>query len=415
MKYFKLLFFFLIFIYLNYQTVDGAINKPLSTNETSVAISILKSLYNIDTNTFEEVCDYNGCFECTQITQNSYVVTSINMVNSSNSFIVSQDLSVFKNLIKLIIGENVQLPTSFFNETLPQLKKLENLEISNQEQPFPDKFVIPNLLSNVHFLSISVPLSPIWFESSVNSIFVVKTLPGFKYPNLTNENTNVRGLSLALNHIDSNVPSMNLFPNLQVIIFKIYNDMSQEGYKNFSIDSINQEYIRVNSLEFSFINSGNDATIQKFTLQQSLISRFKLKLLEFVGIGFTLDPSIGYLNFSMMSDYGLILTINGTCDLVIECKVSNCIVLPTVVPPKTSSNKIDIVGCITPSLTPNPTNSSQTTTTTGSTTTGSTTTIGATTSNPTKPPIDNDKTSTASYLSFSFCQIFILILCLFSF
>ncbi|EAL70399.1 hypothetical protein DDB_G0272574 [Dictyostelium discoideum AX4] len=71
------------------------------------------------------------------------------------------------------------------------------------------------------------------------------------------------------------------------------------------------EYINV-ALEFNFINSGNEATIQKFTSQQSLISKFKLCWLVFKGISFTLDPSIGYLfnNFSKMDDiYGIDLYV----------------------------------------------------------------------------------------------------------
>ncbi|KAM9957539.1 hypothetical protein ACTFIR_009646 [Dictyostelium discoideum] len=63
-----------------------------------VAICFQKSTYNIETNTFEEVFDDNCCFECTEINSNSYDVTSINMVNSSNTLIVGQDLSVFNGI-----------------------------------------------------------------------------------------------------------------------------------------------------------------------------------------------------------------------------------------------------------------------------------------------------------------------------
>ncbi|KAN0052943.1 hypothetical protein ACTA71_012423 [Dictyostelium dimigraforme] len=401
------------YLFFNCQIVVAVVNKPLSSNETSVAISILKSLYNIDTTTFEEVCDYRGCFECSQIGPNNYVVVSIKMLNSTNPVIITENLGVFKNLLELIVGENVQLSTSFFNESLPLLKKLTELDIAYQGQPFPDNFTVPDNIANVKFSSISVPLSSNWFEYNVNSILILNTLPGFQYPNLTNQNSNIRGLVLALNHIDSNVPLMNLFPNLIVIVYKIYNDMSVQGYNNFSIDSINQEYIRVNSLEFDFINSGNQSSIQKFILEQSLISRFKVQLLEFVGIGFTLDPTVGFLNFSMMSDNGLKLNINGTCDLVNECKVENCIVLPNVVPPKTSFNQININGCITPSLTPTPTPSLSTTTTSTQTPSSSSTSTTAS-SNPTKPPPDEEKASRASSLSFSYYLFYIMILCLFA-
>ncbi|KAM9952129.1 hypothetical protein ACTFIT_002816 [Dictyostelium discoideum] len=134
-------------------------------------------------------------------------------------------------------------------------------------------------------------------------------------------------LYLTLNHIDSNVPSLKLIKNLLGLGFGIYNEMSQKGYKNFSIDSINR---------FNFINSGNEATIQKFTSQQSLISKFKLCWLVFKGISFTLDPSIGYLfnNFSKMDDI----------------YVTNCVVLPTVT--STSHNTFRNICCKTTSVTP---------------------------------------------------------------
>ncbi|KAM9997329.1 hypothetical protein ACTFIZ_010851 [Dictyostelium cf. discoideum] len=357
MKYIKLILIF-ICLFLNYKSI-GAVEKPLSNSETIVAKSILKSLYNIETNNFEEVCDYNGCFRCSKLSGSiSYTVTSINMQNSLNNFVVTQNLSVFQNLNQLIIGEKVELPTSFFNGSFSKLNTLQYLEISNQKQPFPDKFVIPNELFYAIFNTISVPLSPIWFDANINSLYVVKTLPGFKYPNLTNKTSKVGALILTVNHIDSNVPSMNLFPNLRSLTFNIYNEKFQPGYKNFSIDSINQDYKRVKGLGFNFFNSGNDATIQKFTLKQSFISKFKLESLILNGIGFTVDSSIGYLNFSMMSEGGFKLIINGGCDLVNECKVSNCIVMPTLTNPSQHSfNNIRITGCITPSLTPIPINS----------------------------------------------------------
>ncbi|KAM9952130.1 hypothetical protein ACTFIT_002817 [Dictyostelium discoideum] len=119
----------------------SSLGNQVSINEALVAIGILKSLYNIGTNNFKEVCDYNDCFKCS----------------------LYNDPNVFKSLTKLVIGEKVQLTTLFYNETLPLLKNLKKLEISNQEHPFPDKFNIPDKLSGVQFNSISVPLSSIWF------------------------------------------------------------------------------------------------------------------------------------------------------------------------------------------------------------------------------------------------------------
>ncbi|KAK5575268.1 hypothetical protein RB653_010525 [Dictyostelium firmibasis] len=417
MKYITFIILF-IYLFLNCQNVHAAPKKPLSSTETNVALDILLSLYNVDSNSVNEICDFNGCFECQQIQNtNNYTVTSIKMINSSNTYTVTQNLTVFTNLLKLdILDEKVQLPTLFYNQTLSKLSKLEQLTISNQEQVFPEKFLVPISLYNVFFLKISVPISSIWFESTVNSLFIENTLPGFKYPNLTKENPNLRGLKLTINQVESTIPStMKLYPNLIVLLFNIYNEMSVVGYKNFSIDSIKQEYVRVTSLEFNFINSGNDSSIQKFPLQQSLISKFQLENLDFIGIGLTLDPSVGYLNFSMMSEYGLILTINGTCDLVNECKVSNCIVMPNVVPPKISRNKINIGGCVKPSLTPSlqTTTSSSTGTSLPTTTTTTTSTTSSTTSS-NKLPIEEKTTSPASSLSFSL-YIYIYSLAIFLF
>ncbi|KAM9952128.1 hypothetical protein ACTFIT_002815 [Dictyostelium discoideum] len=307
MKYINLIFILICF-YINYQSI-GADRNEFPINEILAAKSILKSLYNFEAKTLEEICFY-GCFVCSPIYEpKTYGITTIR-INSTRLSFVSYDFSIFRYLSELIIEENIQIQTVFYEKTLPLLKNLELLEVSKQEQPFPDNFSPPEKLKTVQFNSISVPLSSIWFEGVINRIIVKKTLPGFKYPKLTKINTYINTLSLSLNHIDTNVPSMDLFPNLELINFQIHNEMSQKGYKNFSIDSINQDwYKRVNAMEIQFINSGKEATIQKFTLQQSLISRFKLDYLLIDGIGFTVDPSIGYLNFSKMTDKGFVLYV----------------------------------------------------------------------------------------------------------
>ncbi|KAM9957541.1 hypothetical protein ACTFIR_009648 [Dictyostelium discoideum] len=327
MKYINLIFILICF-YINYQSI-GVLGIP--TNEILAAKSILKSIYNFEAKNLEEICSY-GCFICSVLwTRPKSLGITLISINSTRLTFTSFDFSIFGSLTGLILGENVQIQTVFYEKTLPLLKKLEYLEVSKQEQPFPDNFLPPEKLEFVQFNSISVPLSPIWFEGKIKRIYVLNTLPGFKYPKLTKKNTNIINLSLALNHIDTNIPSIDLFPNLELINFPIHNEMSQKGYKNFSLDSINQVlYKTVNSIEFQFINSGKEATIQKFTLQQSFISKLNLNYLIIDGIGFTLDQSIGYLDFSKMSDKGFLLKVEGSCDIFKGCKNSNCVVMPKV-------------------------------------------------------------------------------------
>ncbi|EAL70398.1 hypothetical protein DDB_G0272907 [Dictyostelium discoideum AX4] len=84
-------------------------------------------------------------------------------INYQSISSLGNQVSINEALVAIVIGEKVQLTTLFYNETLPLLKNLKKLEISNQEHPFPDKFNIPDKLSGVQFNSIFVPLSSIWF------------------------------------------------------------------------------------------------------------------------------------------------------------------------------------------------------------------------------------------------------------
>ncbi|KAM9997330.1 hypothetical protein ACTFIZ_010850 [Dictyostelium cf. discoideum] len=392
MKYF-ILIYFLIYLLLNCQIVKANPKKPLSLNETNIAISIIQSLYNISLNDSDEICDYNGCFECKEIDINRYVITSIKMLNSLNNFIVFQDLSVFEYLSELQIGENVQLPSSFYNNTLNSLSLLRKLKVSYQGHPFPDKFILPKLLTQVEFSLISVPLNSNWFEYYVNTFSIYNSLAGFEYQNFTNQYYNLMVLVLPLNYINSDLPPMKQFINLEILILKIYNDMSVQGYNNFTINSINQDYYKLNYLEVSFINSGNDATIQKFPLQQSLLSKLKFTLRELYlfGIGFNIDPIVGYLDFTIMSNYNFKLTIKRTCDLVNQCMGNgnnSCIIV-------SNDSHITISGCPTSYSTKSP----------------STTSVASSTN----VPVDGT-TSAASSLSFSNCLFLIgLYVCYHSF
>ncbi|KAM9984718.1 hypothetical protein ACTFIY_009161 [Dictyostelium cf. discoideum] len=402
--------FLFIFLLFNFKKSIAVPQKPLPADQTNVALSILQSLYNIDPTTFEDICGYNDCFTCElSSSSNLYYVYSINMNNSLNNFVVTQDLSVFEKLDTLIIGEKVQLPTSFYNSSLSSLNKISKLTTIPRVICF-----ISNLYS-AEFDKISVPLSSVWFESSLFFLRIGKPLIGFKYPIVTKINYNLRGVVLSLSHIDNNIPSnlTNTFPNLSVITFEIYNEISEIGYKNYSIQSINQNFKAITTVVFNFFNLGNSETIRKFPLIQSYIYNFELSVLDITDIGFTLDPSVGYLDFSNMSKSGLILTIDGACDLVDECKVTSCIVMPKVDPNKYSRNSITIENCITPSLTPLTTTSSSSTTTSSTNTTSSASTSSSTSTTSSSTSTTSQTPSSASsnfvtLLSFYICCLVIL-------
>ncbi|KAM9993603.1 hypothetical protein ACTFIZ_011548 [Dictyostelium cf. discoideum] len=222
-------------------------------------------------------------------------VTDLNFGAAAiQEYVVTQDLTPLQNLTNMYIGYNIYLTSSFFNY-VNKFSQLTLVNLYSLKATIPDDTIFPASLETFFISRPSVPIGRAIFESNVKYLYINYPLIGYSLPTLINVNPYLENLQLQLTFY-SGYPSnlSQVFPNLQDLEIQVDNDMNQNNYSNFSISNIGV-FKNLKSLRFRFTNGDNP---QELYINSFLSNVPKIDYIYINGLGVSIDPSVGILDFS---------------------------------------------------------------------------------------------------------------------
>ncbi|KAM9991867.1 hypothetical protein ACTFIZ_012543 [Dictyostelium cf. discoideum] len=324
----KIIYIFFIFylIYLN----NAQYTLP---NDQQDAIDTI--MIEIFGTKVDDICSY-GSFKCAPINDgvsasNVSTITEIVFPSSSPKMVITSPFTSFINLTILELTNGLSSYT-FFNN-ISNYQYLKKLVISNQIQPIPSDENLPNSLDSVEFGTISTGINENFFSSGkISNLVIINFDSGSSLPSSFPVNSYLKSLSLPISYIQSSFPNdLNNLKALTELNLNIFNDRnSNENYKDFQLPNFQSPFEQLSIISITFINSPIDSTgsnIQTWNFLQSITQIKTLSNLNIYGKGFTLDPSIGLTDFSLLNSSSIFNFEEG-CDFLTMCDKKPCLNLP---------------------------------------------------------------------------------------
>ncbi|KAK5577114.1 hypothetical protein RB653_002052 [Dictyostelium firmibasis] len=284
----KIIILTIFFIYLF--NFGQCITDP---DQKLVMSDVLKQLYNVDSSI--DPCTLQFTYCKTDNITNYQVILNVHLYFApNNAQTLNQDFTKLLNLTFIRVVENIAFNSSFY-DNLYKLTKLEYFDIHDLSVPISENVTLPDSLETVKFDKISVPLGQGWFKS-IAQMQIFSASAGFSLPKeLSNVNPLLQTLGLSVisnSSIPTNIPQS--LPNLQQLVLNIYNDMDQDDYQNITISS-KGVYKKLTDLEIYFYN---DVNAQPILLDQILSNTPVLEYLNIDGLGYAINPLVGFLDLS---------------------------------------------------------------------------------------------------------------------
>ncbi|KAM9941470.1 hypothetical protein ACTFIT_008016 [Dictyostelium discoideum] len=308
----RLLLFVIFFIFYQFSNLNS---YTLVSTQNQEAIDFVSSVFGITTSS---PCDQLICKEISP-NSNEYCVDSIIVPKQSSTITISNDLTVFKNLTVLSLGENIILNDQFFNN-LNQF----NFLISIYSGKISNLIEFPKSLKTINFnyLGSSIPNSI--FKSDITSLIIENSLNGYNLNDTmisTNSKLIVFGLPISLK--ENNLPK-NLENLKSLKYFTLYID-NGESIKYSIPDFSSLKLTTVESLVFRFTQSSPSQT---WVIPQFINSITTLNNFEIYSNGFKINSTIGFLDLSSLKNNLNLNFENGGLDFISECNQKPCIKVP---------------------------------------------------------------------------------------
>ncbi|KAN0009354.1 hypothetical protein ACTFIU_006639 [Dictyostelium citrinum] len=321
------LFFLFVVQFINSQST-------FQPNEKALALQILSDCYGY---TFPDPATANPCGVLNAIfckvggnLDGTTFIFDVKILENNFSCTVG-DLSYFPNLKSLSVFGNHSIGTSFF-EHINNLTVLNDVTTNVQSETIPTNIKLPSSLITFSFNNLLTPLPIGFFESNIQNLYVYNAGFSASYPSSLNTiNKQLTEMVLAIHQ--NSIPPFNMgsyLSNLNELTLNVINEKSISGYNDYSFPTF-QSFRIFKHLTVNFQNYQDENSIQLFNFPSSFNKIQSLSKLNINGIGFTVDPSLGYIDLSNNSQT-FDLTINGTCDIFSSCTTNDCVRLP-----KTSS------------------------------------------------------------------------------
>ncbi|KAN0034329.1 hypothetical protein ACTFIV_000826 [Dictyostelium citrinum] len=307
-----ILFIFYNFIHLNAYTLVSTQNQE--------AIDFVSSVFGITTTS---PCDQLIC-KPNSPNSNEYCVDSIIIPKQSTKIIISNDLTVFKNLTVLSLGENIIINDQFFNN-LNQFNFLISINIFSYSGNFSNLIELPKSLKTINFNYLGSLLPNSIFKSDITSLIIENSLNGYSLNGTAiSINSKLIVLGLPISLIENNLP--NNLENLKNLkYFTLYIDNS-ESIKYSLPDFSSLKSTEVESLVFRFKTQSSPS--QTWILPQFINTIKTLNNFEIYSNGFTINSTIGFLDLSNLKNNLNLNFENGGLNFISDCKQKPCIKVP---------------------------------------------------------------------------------------
>ncbi|KAM9991170.1 hypothetical protein ACTFIZ_004564 [Dictyostelium cf. discoideum] len=310
------LFLVIFFIFYQFSNLNG---YTLISTQNQEAIDFVSLVFGITTNT---PCDQLICKPISP-NSNEYCVDSIIVPKQSSTITISNDLTVFKNLSVLSLGENLILNDQFFNN-LNQFNFLISINIFSYSGKISNLIELPKSLKTINFnyLGSSIPNSI--FKSDITSLIIENSLNGYNLNDtMISINSKLIVLGLPISLKENNLPK-NLENLKNLKYFTLYID-NGESIKYSLPDFSSLKLTTVESLVFRFTQSSPSQT---WIIPQFINSITTLNNFEIYSNAFKINSTIGFLDLSSLKNNLNLNFENGGLNFISECKQKPCIKVP---------------------------------------------------------------------------------------
>ncbi|KAM9961984.1 hypothetical protein ACTFIR_004856 [Dictyostelium discoideum] len=314
----RLLLFVIFFIFYQFSNLNG---YTLVSTQNQEAIDFVSSVFGITTSS---PCDQLIC-KAISPNSNEYCVDSIIVPKQSSTITISNDLTVFKNLTVLSLGENIILNDQFFNN-LNQFNFLISINIFSYSGKISNLIELPKSLKTINFNYLGSPIPNSIFKSDITTLIIENSLNGYNLNDTmisttTNSKLIVLGLPISLK--ENNLPK-NLENLKSLKYFTLYID-NGESIKYSLPDFSSLKLTTVGSLVFRFTQSSPSQT---WVIPQFINSITTLNNFEIYSNGFKINSTIGFLDLSSLKNNLNLNFENGGLDFISDCKQKPCIKVP---------------------------------------------------------------------------------------